>query len=493
MAWNILEGDVIEVLKTLHPQQFNTVVTSPPYWGLRDYGTATWKGGDADCDHKNHRDGAGRADGVVDDRGQRSRDGVGSMGGDCKRCGATRIDQQIGLERTPAEYLDRMVGVFREVWRVLRDDGTLWLNMGDCYATGAGAVGKCPGGGERGARWAGDVDRLRDAKRGYRGERLDNGRGDQAAELRKKTRADRDGTHAGKHTAMSAMGPMTQPNRMPLPGLKPKDLVGMPWRLALALQADGWYLRSDIIWHKPNPMPESVTDRPTKSHEYIFLLTKSERYYYDAEAIKEDVTGGAHARGDGVNPKAAAHNNSRTQRSLPSHKSNPTEKVNGIRPRYKMPDGWDTGPGGHGSFHRKGREKGRSPKDNGREEQGLKVSDRFGRGSGWRNKQNESFSGSVNELVDSRNKRSVWTVATQAFPEAHFATFPEELIQPCILAGCPVGGTVLDPFSGSGTTGVVALRYHRDFLGIELNPEYAKMARRRITQDAPLFNTQESS
>lgn len=443
MAWNILEGDVIEVLKTLHPQQFNTVVTSPPYWGLRDYGTATWKGGDADCDHKNHRDGAGRADGVVDDRGQRSRDGVGSMGGDCKRCGATRIDQQIGLERTPAEYLDRMVGVFREVWRVLRDDGTVWCNMGDSYCS----TDKCGGGS------------------------MEN---------------------TGKQTVVDGVVPSWEATRLkrpPIDGIKPKNLMGMPWRLAFALQADGWYLRSDIIWHKPNPMPESVTDRPTKSHEYIFLLTKSERYYYDAEAIKEDVTGGAHARGDGVNPKAAAHNNSRTQRSLPSHKSNPTEKVNGIRPRYKMPDGWDTGPGGHGSFHRKGREKGRSPKDNGREEQGLKVSDRFGRGSGWRNKQNESFSGSVNELVDSRNKRSVWTVATQAFPEAHFATFPEELIQPCILAGCPVGGTVLDPFSGSGTTGVVALRYHRDFLGIELNPEYAKMARRRITQDAPLFNT----
>lgn len=445
MTWKILEGHVLNVLQSLPSNQFHCVVTSPPYWGLRDYG----------------------------------------------------CEGQIGLERTPQEYLDVMVMVFREVKRVLRDDGTLWLNMGDCYATGAGAVGDRPGGGERGDKWAG------------------------------KTRADRDGTHAGKHTAMAAMGPMTQPNRMPIEGLKPKDLVGMPWRLAFALQADGWYLRSDIIWHKPNPMPESVTDRPTKSHEYIFLLSKSERYFYDSEAIKEEVTGEAHSRGNGINPKATKHGqNSRMQVD-------------------------------------------RDPRH-------------LGQG---RIKQNESWSRATSdELVTSRNKRSVWTVATQAFPEAHFATFPEELIVDCILAGTsekgccrecgapleriletiapatktpggwhqaeqiegrkaeeyagkhsteddrsagkrilkamkegrdagadheapfarkitvgweagclcksdPVSCTVLDPFAGSGTTGVVALRYHRDFLGIELNPEYAKMARRRITNDAPLFNT----
>lgn len=405
MSVLILRADARRI--PLADESVNCVVTSPPYWGLRDY----------------------------------------------------KVAGQIGLERTPTEYLVEMVAVFREVKRVLRRDGTLWMNMGDCYATGAGKVGECPGGGERGARWAGDVDRLRDAKRGYRGERLANGRGDQPAVLRVKTRATRDGSHEGKHTAMAAMGPMTQPNRMPIEGLKPKDLVGMPWRLAFALQADGWYLRSDIIWSKPNPMPESIKDRPTKAHEYIFLLAKSERYFYDADAIMEKVTGNAHARGHGVNPKART-----------------------------VPTGWDTskGDGGHGNIHREGRRPKawdndmgsnrtivagygrRPPKEQGRDEQGLKMSERFGRGAGWRAKQNESFSASVNETVDRRNKRSVWEVPTQAYPDAHFATFPEALVVPCILAGCPVGGIVLDPFAGSGTTGRVAIRLNRNAVLLDL-------------------------
>lgn len=377
----ILQGDVREVIKTLPDESVHCVVTSPPYWGLRDYGT----------------------------------------------------EGQIGLELSPWEYLETMTAVFREVRRVLRTDGTLWLNMGDCYATGAGQVGECPGGGEQGMRW-----------RGYRGTR-----------------------QCGKHEYIAdKMGPLVQPNRLPLPGLKPKDLVGMPWRLAFALQADGWYLRSDIIWHKPNPMPESVQDRPTKAHEYLFLLSKSERYYYDADAIKEEVTGNAHARGDGVNPKA----------------------------RWKTPDGWDTssGNGGHGSFHKEGREEGFTgylPKNykgslpgrkDGPGQERRSMNDRR---ESSRAKQNESFSAAVTELVDSRNKRSVWTVATQAFPEAHFATFPEELIKPCILAGCPAGGTVLDPFFGSGTTGLVARANGCKCIGIELNPEYIKIAERRLAQN----------
>lgn len=198
----ILQGDCLDRLRELPDESVHCCVTSPPYWGLRDYGCAG----------------------------------------------------QIGLEKTPQEYVAKMVEVFSEVRRVLRDDGTCWVNLGDCYATGAGRVGACPGGGERGAKWA-----------GYRGDR-------------------------DKDPKATGIGPMTQPNRMPLPGLKPKDLVGIPWRVAFALQADGWYLRSDIIWHKPSPMPESVTDRPTKSHEYIFMLSKSERYAYDAEAIKEPGT-----------------------------------------------------------------------------------------------------------------------------------------------------------------------------------------------------------
>ena len=346
------------------------VVTSPPYWGLRDYG----------------------------------------------------VPGQLGLETTPEEYVAAMVEVFREVRRVLRDDGTVWLNLGDSYATGAGKVGDRPSGGAQGDAWA-------------------------------------------------ERGAMTSPNRMPIPGLKPKDLVGIPWRTAFALQADGWYLRSDIIWSKPNPMPESVTDRPTKAHEYLFLLSKAARYYYDAEAVKE-----------------------------------PTEPQ-----VVKMPDGWDTGAGAHGSIHRNGRQRGQPG----------------------------------TAIVTSRNRRTVWEIATEPYPEAHFATFPEKLVEPCILAGtsargaCPACGApwgrvverspmvidrserthplgrtrssgtvveparsettgwapscdcppadpvpcrVLDPFSGSGTTAAVAERLGRIGVGVELKPDYVALARRRTAQ-----------
>jgi len=325
-------GDCRALLREIPDDSIHCVVTSPPYWGLRDYGVA----------------------------------------------------DQIGLEATPEEYMAELVAVFREVRRALRPDGTLWLNLGDCYATGA-------------------------------------------AILRKKTRALRDGSHAGKHTAMAAMGPMTQPNRIPIHGLKPKDMVGIPWRVAFALQADGWYLRCDIIWSKPNQMPEAVTDRPTKAHEFVFLLSKSERYYYDAAAIKEPVTGRAHPRGDGVNPKAG-------------------------------------------------------PKDEGRDDQGLKPSTRFGRGAGFRVKQNASFSGAIAGLVDERNKRSVWTIATEPYGGAHFATFPRKLVETCILAGCPAGGIVLDPFGGSGTVGQVSEALGRQWILIELSPEYAQLARARTAQ-----------
>jgi site-specific DNA-methyltransferase (adenine-specific) len=306
----ILVGDVLERLRQLPDESVQCVVTSPPYWGLRDYGT----------------------------------------------------EGQIGLEPTPQEYVAKMVDVFREVWRVLRSDGTCWVNLGDSYTSGG-----------RGGNGS-----FADERPGWRGMPSEFGK------------------------------------KRGIPGLKSKDLVGIPWRVAFALQADGWYLRSDIIWHKPNPMPESVTDRPTKAHEYLFLLSKSERYYYDAEVIKEEVTGGAHSRGNGVNPKCA--------------------------------------------------------------EMGTGI------------KQNSSFSAAVADLVSSRNKRSVWTIPTQPFPEAHFATYPEKLVEPCILAGSKEGDTVLDPFCGSGTTGVVALGHGRDFIGIELNPEYAAMSKRRIFKDNPLFN-----
>ncbi len=343
MTAQILQGDVLAQLATLPDESVNCCVTSPPYWGLRDYGVAG----------------------------------------------------QIGLEETPELYVARLVEVFREIRRVLRSDGVLWLNLGDSYATGAGKVGNCPGGGEQGDRWNGH--------RGSRG-----------------------GSEKQPNTG-SVIRPGTQPNRLPIKGLKPKDLVGVPWRVAFALQADGWYLRSDIIWNKPNPMPESVTDRPTKAHEYIFLLTKSERYFYDHEAIKEPANGWNGSAFDG-------------ERDLV------------VRPTT-------------------GRNRWKERKDAGE-----------GPRRGFSQNQGSGFSQVGIADGETRNKRSVWTVATQPWKEAHFATFPEALIEPCILAGSPIGGTVLDPFSGSGTTGVVALRHQRNYIGIELNPDYVAMSERRLAR-----------
>jgi DNA modification methylase len=305
----ILQGDTREVLKTLPSNSVHCCVTSPPYWGLRDYG----------------------------------------------------VPGQLGLESTPEEYVANMVEVFREVRRVLRDDGTLWLNLGDSYAMN-----------------------------------FSGGKGRKAGV----------GPNPGK-PIHNAIDDQDKPARKIPDGLKPKDLVGIPWRVAFALQMDGWYLRSDIIWHKPNAMPESVTDRPTKAHEYIFLLSKSPRYYYDADAIKEPL-------------------------ARPEELYRKTPPVFGGRLKH---DGYGT-----------------------------------------RKYSGNEYSGER----DGRNKRTVWTVPTRPFNGAHFATFPEELIEPCILAGCPVGGTVLDPFFGAGTTGLVALKLDRKYIGIELNPEYVKLAEERL-------------
>jgi DNA modification methylase len=241
----ILCGDALEQLRTLPDESVQCCVTSPPYWGLRDYGTAKWEGGDSNCDHI-----TGRAVRTITEASAKQSTNNGSWASEtrdvCEKCGAKRIDSQLGLEKTPEQYVAKMVEVFREVRRVLRKDGTLWLNLGDSYASDAG---KCrnPGGGE-------------------------NSIG--------KTRKD-----AGAH-------PLSRPNvtHLRAMNLKAKDLVGIPWMVAFALRADGWWLRSDIIWAKPNPMPESVTDRPTKSHEYLFLLTKAASYYYDAEAIQEPIS-----------------------------------------------------------------------------------------------------------------------------------------------------------------------------------------------------------
>ena len=367
MTVRIITADVMDGLAQLENESVNSVVTSPPYFGLRDYGTALWEGGDGDCDHKQGRNGSGRADGIVDERAQRNRDGVGSMGGDCRKCGATRIDKQIGLEPTPDAYVAKMVEVFREVRRVLRKDGTCWLNLGDSYSAG--------------------------------------GRGCDTAKQRSNA-----GTGIG--VVRSAWS---------VPGFASKQLLGIPWRVAFALQADGWWLRQDIIWSKPNPMPESVTDRCTKAHEYLFMLTKSARYFYDADAIAEAAVYAGDTR----------------------H----------LRPDLTQLEREKPKQDGHGRRH-----------------------------EGFNSRY---FTG--NPQAETRNKRSVWTVTTQPFAEAHFAVFPPALIEPCIKAGCPKGGTVLDPFGGSGTTGLVADRLGRNSILIELNPEYAAMAERRIRGDCPMF------
>jgi len=308
----LYHGSAGRVLSGLPAESVQTCVTSPPYWRLRNYGTPA----------------------------------------------------QVGLERTPEEYVARIFDIFREVRRVLRDDGTLWLNLGDSYAAGGHGGHQTEGNGT------------------FHGHR--------------KREGDR------------------HPKKAPL-GLKPKDLVGIPWRVAFALQADGWYLRQDIIWHKPNPMPESVRDRCTKAHEYIFLLAKSRRYYYDAEAIREP-------------DKHTDHKRNVLRRTEPS--------------------------GGVLAEH-----------------SGLRqAGGRNGRG---------------------RNKRSVWTVRPDQYPGAHFATFPPELIAPCILAGSPPGGVVLDPFAGTGTTLAVAKEHNRKSIGVDLNAEYLELCKKRLRQEVlPLWESE---
>ena len=376
----IIQGDCIEGMKTLPDGCVHTCVTSPPYWGLRDYGTATWEGGDSTCNHvddvalaerlrqkKSMISVGERMDGSTRTRVHDEQIGNTIQHRDvCPKCGAKRIDAQLGAEKTPEAYVENMVEVFREVRRILRDDGTVWLNLGDSYARNGGGV----------ESRMNSIDKM--------------GVGQKATYL---------------------AGAMQTVNKVPF-GLKSKDLVGIPWRVALALQADGWYLRQDIIWHKPNPMPESVEDRCTKAHEYIFLLSKKSHYYFDHEVIKEPAL---------------------TKEGRPS----------GI------------------------------------------VRDRV---YGYDSKQaalGRSRGGAETPEPETKNKRSVWTVNTKGYKGAHFAVYPKKLIEPCILAGCPVGGTVFDPFTGSGTTAVVALENGRNFIGTELNPEYIKIAEARIVEEIP--------
>jgi site-specific DNA-methyltransferase (adenine-specific) len=308
----ILHGSCLDRLKDLEDQSINTCITSPPYWGLRDYGEG----------------------------------------------------KQLGLEETPEEFVNNLVEVFREVKRVLRDDGTVWLNLGDSYGQQKGKGFNA------------------NSKEGY-------------VVSRRKELQERQGNIEVKTN------------------LPPKNLVGIPWRVAFALQADGWYLRQDIIWHKPNPMPESVKDRCTKAHEYIFLLSKSRKYYCDMESIREPIK----------------------------------ESNKGfIMARARTAQGALGGKNKHNMEKRNYKE------------------------------------------IKGANKRSVWTVTTKPFKGAHFATFPMDLIEPCVLAGCPEGGTVLDPFGGSGTTALVANGHNRDAVLIEINEEYIEIAKKRLGVGTDLFN-----
>ena len=304
----ILHGDVLDKLKELDDCSVQCVVTSPPYWGLRDYGT----------------------------------------------------DKQLGLEETPELYVENMVKVFREIKRVLKKDGTVWLNLGDSYSSGSG---------------------------GYDDKYMHNSTSGTPSE--------------GVRKSVSASKPF---------GLPTKNLVGIPWRVAFALQSDGWYLRQDIIWHKPNPMPEPVTDRCTKSHEYIFLLTKSAKYFYDNDAVREPVA-----------ESSIGRLNQNIDQQVGTTRANGGKKSNG----------------------------------------NLKA---------------------VGDIEKGRNKRSVWTITTKPYKEAHFAVFPPKIPELCIKAGSKEGDIVLDPFFGSGTTGEVAERFGRDYIGIELNEGYKPLQQKRCAQ-----------
>jgi len=339
MTITILLGDVLDRLREMPDESVHCIVTSPPYWGLRDYGV------------------------------------VG----------------QIGLEPTYHEHITKMVEVFRDLRRVLRADGTCWMNYGDCYASSPN------GRSAEDCKAAGTDDRT----------------------FRDKPFSTVQGT------------------------LKPKDLVMMPHRIAIALQEDGWWVRSDIVWHKPNPMPSSVKDRPTPAKEYLFLLTKSARYFYDAGAIREEAVKGG---GPGV-------------------------------------AGWAT-DGAHTAIAHNQGERKVSARDNFRRENSKRGIPQIGQTCGTHRPDRKDTAPAADGL---RNKRDVWTIATEAFSEAHFATMPTKLVEPCILAGCPKDGVVLDPFMGAGTVGLVAQRLGRSAIGIELNPTYAEIAERRIREDAPLL------
>jgi DNA modification methylase len=433
----LIHGDALSSLRTLEGESVQTCVTSPPYWGLRDYGTATWQGGNIECNHQvsavrassKSRLNGGKGVGPTE---KIKTDGV-PFKGDCGKCGAKRVDIQIGLEPTPDLYVQHLVEIFRELKRVLRSDGTLWLNLGDSYC--ASPKGSLNG----------------QDKSGLTSTRTQENSPVGVSKL--PSRIGRSPKQGQQHTDVA-----NAPHRSASYGLKPKDLVGIPWMVAFALRADGWYLRSDIIWSKPNPMPESVTDRPTKSHEYLFLLSKSERYFYDADAIAEPVLQSSLIRAE-AGVKFGGNNLCPDTRLQSGNEWKP--KAEGRNSRINV----SRDPAHEREYEGKNR----------------REDDQW---SGRRMLKNAKAARDNGAPHDSpfgvtRNKRSVWTVATAPFKDAHFATFPSDLITPCILAGAEAGGVVLDPFAGSGTTAKVAIELGRKAIAIEPKAEYVEMIKRR--------------
>lgn len=370
----IYQGNCLEVLKTFEDNSIDCGVSSPPYYGLRDYGT----------------------------------------------------EEQIGLEETPELYVSKLVEVFTEVKRVLKDEGTLWLNLGDSYAGGGGNSGH--------TKNTKNLGRNTSSYGSTSGIKINRGK--------------RNSSRWGG-------------GNIPATGtLKPKDLIGIPWMVAFALRSSGWYLRQDIIWHKPNPMPESVTDRCTKSHEYIFLLSKSAKYYYDTDSIRTEVK------------------DSTVQRMMQQIESQKgSERVPG-KTNVNMKA---VGPG-----------RNPAPQDNRGGNQasasGIKAYSHRGTGDKKLTGHSGNFDSEGNLIGGGMaNKKSVWTVTTKPFSEAHFATFPQDLIVDCIKAGCPENGIVLDPFNGAGTTSLVARKLNRNFIGIELNADYIKIAQKRLRNQLGMF------
>jgi DNA modification methylase len=449
VSWRILQGDVREVLRTLPEASVQCVVTSPPYWGLRDYGTATWEGGDPTCEHrgraKPQRDTSGATKRFTETRGtQLGKNAYVVPVRKVCSCGARRVDAQIGLETTPAEYVETMVEVFRDVRRVLRDDGVLWLNLGDCYANDG--------------KWGGETGGMQ----AY----LDD------ANKRRVGREKR------------------------LTGLKPKDLVGIPWRVAFALQADGWWLRSDVVWSKPNPMPESITDRPTKAHEYVFLLTKSERYFYDSFAIAEpaafpDGSGNVNPvtpvpgqrPGENGNIRGRLHKigprATRNRRTVWTITTQPFPEAHFATFPEELPEVCiKAGSSEHGACATCGAPFERLI-EKGAELIEQKVAGGCNRDGSYHGQPTKDYEGTgAQNPSDVKRRILEGMVERRTIGWAATCECPEASAAPCV---------VLDPFAGAGTTGLVADRLGRDFVGIELNPAYLEMARARIGAVAPLF------